>query len=371
MTMPLMAILGLAECLIFAYQRQIFLVSLIPFFLCLFVLYLSTKWIAKIFEVIISRVNLMSQGQVVERINNDNDELPDILVKTFDKLVDGQKGAAEFARAISGEEFGYVYTPLGPNDDLGHSLLGLREQLLEAKEGRKILQRKEEKVQWANQGHAKFSEMLNRNFKDLKSYGYAIISELVNYLGVEIGGFYLVNDAEEVIELTAAFAYDRQKFVNKKIAFGEGLVGACYLEKKSIFISKIPDGYLKIASGLGYANPSGLFLVPLKLKINNVEIVCGVIELASVKDILAHKREFVEKLAETIASAISSLKLNAETARLLKESQAQMEKAAQQEEELRQNMEEMQATQEEYERKFSELQKENEELREKLKEKKD
>jgi PAS domain S-box-containing protein len=83
--------------------------------------------------------------------------------------------------------------------------------------------------------------------------------------------------------------------------------------------------------------------------------VFGVIEMASFKPFLEHEISFVEKVAESIALTISSVKTNIQTSELLRETQIQAEKMAQQEEELRQNLEEMQATQEENERREIEM----------------
>ena len=111
-------------------------------------------------------------------------------------------------------------------------------------------------------------------------------------------------------------------------------------------MTDIPDNYMNVTSGLGESNPRSLLIVPLKA---NDEIF-GVIEMASFQPFHEYEIGFVEKIAESIALTISTVRTNIQTAKLLRETQIQAEKMSQQEEELRQNLEEMQATQEESER---------------------
>lgn len=235
------------------------------------------------------------------------------------------------------------------NDPLTKALVNLRGFMVQSKKEQEQRRIEEEQRNWVTQGLAQFGEILRQYNDDLEEISYNIIRYLVTYLNVNQGGVFLVNQSkagEKYLEMTACVAYDRKKFADKIINWGEGLLGRCALEKETIFITDVPQGYMHITSGLGDANPGTILLVPLKTN----EELYGVLELASFQVLQKYEIEFVEKTAESIASTIASVKNNIQTNKLLRETQIQAEKMAQQEEELRQNLEEMRATQEESDR---------------------
>lgn len=233
-------------------------------------------------------------------------------------------------------------------DALSKSLLKLRDYLIKNKNKQEQGRVQEEQRTWVTQGLAQFAEILRKNNDNLEELSYNIISYMVNYLKINQGGFFLLNNSkrEKYFDLTASIAFDRKKFADKQIKFNEGLIGRCAIEKQTIYITDVPNEYITITSGLGEANPKAILIVPLK--VNNE--IYGVIELASFSEFQPFEIEFVEKTAESIASTISTVQINIQTTKLLHETQIQAEKMSQQEEELRQNLEEMQATQEESDR---------------------
>jgi transcriptional regulator with GAF, ATPase, and Fis domain len=172
----------------------------------------------------------------------------------------------------------------------------------------------------------------------------------VQYTGSNQGALYTLNDEDEnnkYLELISLFAFDTKKFEKQKIRLGEGILGQTFLEKETTLLTAVPEEYIRITSGLGDANPKALVMVPLKVD----KAVYGIVELASFKSYQDHEIAFVEKLAETIASTLASVKAAQRNRHLIEQFQQQTEEMRAQEEEMRQNMEELQATQEEMARK--------------------
>lgn len=260
----------------------------------------------------------------------------------------------EFARAISGGQYQIDYSPLSADDLLGKELLSLRENLVRTSEEEKRIAAENQKRQWANEGISIFADILRQNSNNLDVLCEAVIQQLVKYLKASVGGLFLVDDSDKrnvMLHLKSMFAYNRQKYLQKSYAMGEGLIGACAFERKNILLTEIPDDYLEITSGLGESNPGCILLVPLRLE----NAVLGVVEIASFTPLADHEIEFVEKLGESIASTLTSVRINQQTSELLKKSQLQAAEMAEQEEEMRQNMEELQATQEESSRREKEI----------------
>jgi len=251
----------------------------------------------------------------------------------------------EFAENLTKGELEMEYNPSKDNK-LGKILLNLRNSLLSNKKEEKIRKDEDAQRNWIAEGLAKFGEILRHNNDNIEALSYELISNLCQYIDAVQGGFFIINDdleEDKHFELLAHFAYDRKKYNKKRIELSEGLIGRSAFEKNTIYNDEVPDNYVEITSGLGEANPRVLLIVPLKVN----EQVHGVIEMASFNYIEPYKIEFVEKVAESIATTYSTVKINLRTANLLNESRAAAERLTQQEEEMRQNMEELQATQEE------------------------
>jgi len=239
------------------------------------------------------------------------------------------------------------------SEELAHTALG--ESLQSLKTHLDDVAREERQRTWTSNGLASFSDILrNKQSLDFASLTNEILSQLVRYLEVNQGAIFIIEgDSPEnsYLQMAACYAYSRKKHLDKRVEIGEGMVGQCVLERQPIYLTRIPENYVSITSGLGEATPSAVFISPLMIN----ESVFGVIEIASFHALEPYKQEFIAKLSENIAATIKTVKENDRNMVLLKSSQQQAEELKAQEEELRQNMEELEATQEEMRRKSVQL----------------
>jgi len=340
-------------------------VSIFGLIILSIVIWLIARSITEPIQKTTKVLNDLAQGDIDKSkkvIVKSGDEI-EKMAKSVSKVIDGLNSTENFAREIGRGNLDVKFDLLGDKDILGISLLEMQKSLKHAQEIEIERKNEEEKQNWATKGIAMFGDILRLNNDNLAELSYSIIKNLVSYTNSIQGGVFILNDNDKenpVIEMNACYAYDRRKFLQKTVLIGEGLVGRCFQEGKTIFMTAIPKDYISITSGLGKDNPRCLILVPLKVN----DDILGVIEMATFKVYEKHQVDFIEKIASSIASTISSVRINIRTAELLAKSQQQAEEMAAQEEEMRQNMEELQATQEEMERKRIEQEQVQHELRE-------
>lgn len=243
-------------------------------------------------------------------------------------------------------------------------LIQSQEEMEENLEELRKAKKEEQKRQWITEGQARFAQMM-RQHDELKEMADEFVSELTRYLKANQAGFFALEEEGEdkYLDLKACYAYDRKKFLEKRIEIGQGLVGQAYLEKDYTYLTEIPHNYVRITSGLGKSTPNSLLVVPFMYN----EEVTGVVEIASFNEFEDYQIEFVMKLGEVVASTLNAHRTADRTKRLLEETQESHEMMRAQEEEMRQNMEELAATQEDLQRKEQDYEEKIAELEERLK----
>jgi methyl-accepting chemotaxis protein len=252
---------------------------------------------------------------------NSKDEIGEVS-KSLEEVVKNLKTAAAFSQSIGDGNLNTTPVVLSTDDVLGISLTNMQEKLKRVSEEDKIRN-------WAAEGMAKVGEILRSQTDNEQQLFDRLIKFIVNYSDSIQGGLFLASDKDDqTIHLAACYAYDRKKHIQKTILAGEGLVGQVYLEKMTCYLLDVPNNYVTITSGLGDSNPSAILIVPMKIE----EKVIGIIELASFKAMQKHQIEFVEKLADSVASAIASVRTNEKTKQLLQTTLQQTEELRAQDE---------------------------------------
>ena len=311
--------------------------GILIFFVCLVLIYLLLNHNLRKLNYFKEKIKEMSEGVLPDVEVVGNDEIAE-MTQTLRTLVSNLDETSHFAIKIGEGNFSTEFKPRSKHDVLANSLLVMRDNLIKAEN--EAEERKVENTQrnWASQGLAEFNEVLRNAGDDMQVLSNRVIERLVRYLDANMGGIYIVDDSDPNdihLELTAFYAYDRLKYAKQRIEIGENLVGQCFRENETVYMTDIPKGYVHISSGLGEADPTCLVIVPLKV---NAETY-GIVELASFQIIEKYQVEFIEKIGETIASTIASVKINMNTNKLLEESHQKSERLAQQEAEVHKNIE--------------------------------
>jgi len=341
-----------------AFQAAVysFLITIIVFFIALFSLYISdvsdTISLVSIFKTFISKPILWIVASliifvpvVIFFIYQKHEQLLEQKQHIIDRENAKSLTINDFIYKLIHDDFSAEYSSDDKNDKIGKSLTELRDTLKQNKEVAEKRRNEDEIRNWTAEGMAKFGEILRSDNNNLERLAYNVVKNLTDYIGAIQGGFYLIEGINEnrTFTLTAFYAFGRKKFSDQRIKWGKGIIGTSAIERKVIYINDVPESYISVTSGLGKSNPRCLLVSPL---IANEELF-GVIEIASLQPMEKYQIDFVERVSESTASILSTVKMNMQTSRLLEESKSQAQALSSQDEEMRQNMEELQATQEE------------------------
>ena len=133
----------------------------------------------------------------------------------------------------------------------------------------------------------------------IEDYAERILRNLSKHFEIVQGVFFLKNQKTKQYESISTFAYTSDK---KPSSFevGEGISGQVAKNKTLMHLTSIPEGYLKIQSGLGKSSPTNLLIIPLLL---NKETI-GIIELASFQVFDEETVWTFKNLAKIIGNAI-------------------------------------------------------------------
>ena len=246
------------------------------------------------------------------------------------------------------------------NKDLLHGLLEIKFKYDK-------LSKEDEYRNWVFTGTEQIVNIIRGNTFGYESTLNSLTSTLCKYARANQAAIFVLNiedSQNEFLELKSVYAYDKKRYVSKIVRMGEGLVSQCYLEGSPIYMTDVPLSYVKITSGLGEATPRSIILIPLIFDTAKV----GVIEFAFFHKLQPFEIDFLNKVAEHIASYIVRENQNSKTKIILEYSEKQTSLLISREEELKQSMDKMRIIHEQMDRRNRDLELANLEIESKTRE---
>lgn len=117
-------------------------------------------------------------------------------------------------------------------------------------------------------------DSIEKIFQVGQNVSQSIINEICKQL--QAGQAALYTAQESNLKFNCGYAVSHDDFMKKEYAFGEGLIGRVAKDAQSLYIDRLPEGYIIIFSGLGSSYPAYLAIIPL---LHNEEVK-GVLEIA-------------------------------------------------------------------------------------------
>ncbi|OON71691.1 HAMP domain-containing protein [Streptomyces tsukubensis] len=220
---------------------------------------------------------------------------------------------------------------------------------------------------WLKGNLARISGLMQGR-RDLDDVARLIMSELTPVVSAQHGAFFLARPTEEGADLsTPGDAYELRMIGSYAYSMGsmptsfkpgETLIGTAAQERRTILVDNVPSGYLKIASGLGEAPPAHVIVLPVLFE----GTVLGVIELASFQPFTHIQKDFLNQIAEMIATSVNTISVNSKTEVLLVQSQELTEQLRVRSAELEQRQKALQDSNEELEEKAELLARQNRDI---------
>jgi len=326
------------------------LLSFIVFILFKFFL---TKLIKPINQVH-KQLEKLEKGEVYEQeiIIDENEELYDTNQK-IDSIRDTFNLIYKINQKLIVEDYSEKLIPKSKKDILRTSINSLIDKLSSEKIKETGKKETEKKSNWVKQGLAIMNESIRISSGSITDLSDVIVSTLAKYMDAMLCGFFMYQkiDGEEFLESVSTYAYNLKKSFKRKINFNEGLIGTCAIERKVIYINKIPNNYIEVSSGLGESSPVSIIILPVEFE----NEFLGVLEIAFFRELVDYEKEFAQAVIKNIASAIKTVKINLITIELLEKSQKQTEELAVKEQELTHNLEQQKTIQHQYQQRETEL----------------
>ena len=138
---------------------------------------------------------------------------------------------------------------------------------------------------------------------DPEKYFDQLLINLSKAIAIVQGVAYTLNRQTQTFSMISTYAFYTTD-TSRTFAIGEGIPGQVAKDKKLLFINDVPEGYIKIVSGLGTSSPKYMGVIPV---IHGDETI-ALIEISTFEkpevDLVEFQKQFNEKVSEKISTLI-------------------------------------------------------------------
>ena len=138
---------------------------------------------------------------------------------------------------------------------------------------------------------------------DPEKYFDQLLINLSKAIAIVQGVAYTLNRQTQTYSIVSTYAFYTTD-TSRTFAIGEGIPGQVAKDKKLLFINDVPEGYIKIVSGLGTSSPKYMGVIPI---IHGDETI-ALIEISTFEkpelDLVEFQKQFNEKVSEKISTLI-------------------------------------------------------------------
>nr|WP_273385963.1 CHASE3 domain-containing protein [Cohnella zeiphila] len=212
--------------------------------------------------------------------------------------------------------------------------LNTRDEMRELGEATNLLL---DRLETDNLGKMRIAEVatLLQGQHDLETVARLFVDKAAEIFEAPYAVLYSATSGRQLIKL-ASFAGTSgalgmaSEFGRSAFEWGEGLVGECAEQNRTLVIRDLPDTYAVVQSGIGQAAPKELVVAPIEFE----RSVIGVLELGSFRELNKEERELLQEMLVMAGISLQSVSRRKEIEQLYAESQAANEELQAQSEEL-------------------------------------
>ena len=177
--------------------------------------------------------------------------------------------------------------------------------------------------------------------ESLDDLARGFLADVAPLLQMGQGALFLMDEGNQRLKLLQGYAFGPDNGLKAVVALGEGLVGQCAVEQRAIVWEQPPEGYVRIASGLGIGTPQVIVALPIL----RGERFLGVLEFGSFESMTPQRHTLLDGALPLLAMSLEILERSAKTRQLLAETQRQADNLERQAAQLEEQTVELEAQQ--------------------------